>query len=113
MNQLAEKIRKARQSRVQSGAFTFIITRPTDIEMLEFRGQKLKQRDILELFVVGWEGFKESDLYSGGTGEPVEFNAEIWKEWIADRPEHWTPITNAIIESYKQHEMQMEESSKN
>lgn len=113
MNKLAERIKQARQTRVPSGEFTFIITRPTDLEMLEMRGVKIKQRDILDHFVVGWVDMKESDLVNGGTADLVEFNQEIWSEWIADHPEHWTPLTNAILDAYKQHEIEMENVTKN
>lgn len=60
---LIERIKKARQSTVDLGnGKSLIVRRPTDLEMLEMRGIKVTQGDILKRFVEGWDGFKEVDL---------------------------------------------------
>jgi hypothetical protein len=112
MSALSEKIKQSRQTKVETGGFTFVVNRPTDLEMSEMRGQKTTQRLVLEKFVVGWEGVKEMDLYSGGTGELVPFDREAYLEFIADNPQLWAPITSAVIDGYKQHELQLAESLK-
>lgn len=111
---LIEKIRRARESTVSAGGLKFTVRRPTDLEMLDIqRAGAVSQGDILARFVTGWEGVKELDLVPGGVGVPVAFDAALFAEWIADRPDLWAPLTNAVVDSYKQHEARLAEESKN
>lgn len=99
---LADKIRKARETRVTDGKFTFVVRRPTDLEMLKFAQSK----DPAELlrFVVGWEGVTELDLYPGGGPEPVPFDPESCREWLSDRIETFGKITDAVMSAYEAHQ---------
>ena len=110
---LIERIRKSRQISIKIGELTLTCRRPTDLEMLELRGKEIKQGDILTRFVEGWEGMRELDLVPGGTGAPVPFSPELFAEWVADRPQSWGPICNAVIDGYRKHEADLEESLKN
>lgn len=111
---LIERIRAGRQSQVKSGNFTFTIRRPDDLEWIDFRTARgNQQREILK-FVVGWGEPTEIDLgIPGGTGDKVPFDPLIFAEWIADHPEHWEPLSNAILDEYKKHDKKMAEIRKN
>jgi len=111
---LIEKIRKSRQSRVRHGSWEFTITRPTDMDMLDFRAAgRVTQGDLLKRFVMGWDGVTETDVIPGGSGVAVPFSADLFAEWIVDRPYLWDILTAAIIDGYKAHEAALEESAKN
>ena len=113
MSSLIERIRKARQTRVEAEGFVFLCRRPTDLEMIELQAsKKVKQGDILDRFVIGWEGVKELDIVSGGDSELVEFSAELFSEWIADRPSLWSPISEVVINVDKAHQARLSESEK-
>lgn len=110
---LIERIKKARQTTVQVGEITLICRRPTDLEMLEMRTTKVTQGDILKRFVDGWQNVKEMDLVPGGTGDMVPFSKELFAEWVADHPESWTTISDAVVQGYKRHEESLEAAVKN
>lgn len=113
MRPLIERLQRARQSTAESGGRTFTIRRPTDLEMQELAG-KIDQRLLLVRFVVDWGSMTEIDLgIPGGGPDVVPFDAELWAEWIADHPEHWDDITQAVVEGYKGHKAQMEDAAKN
>jgi len=111
MSALAEKIRRARESRVPVGDFFFVIRRPTEIEMIDFS----KSRNTVDLirFVVGWEKVKELDLIPGGDGHPAPFDAEACLEWLKDRSDLLVPVVNAVIEAYQAHQASLEAAAKN
>lgn len=112
MNQiLIEKIRQARQSTVTVGAITFTVRRPTDLEMILISRDGMAQGDILRRFVLGWDA-KEADVISGGTPKHVPFDTELFMEWVADKPECWAPLIEAIIDGYRQHQSQQDDALK-
>ena len=107
---LIDKLRKSRQINVESKGKLFIVRRPTDLEMIDLQNSGgLTQGDIIKRFVCGWEGIKELDIIPGGTGEMVKFDSELFGEWIQDQPEHWSPITESIVTSYKKHKQKLED----
>lgn len=107
---LIDKIRKARQTNVETGGFTFTVRRPTDMEVVEMRSANLKQGDIMAKFVVGWSGITELDIIPGGTAALVPFSPELFIEWIADRPSLWAPLTDAILSAYDTHQKSLGEA---
>lgn len=109
---LIERLRRARQSSVTSGGRTFIIRRPTDLEMFELSG-RVDQRLLLTRFVVDWGEMQELDLVPGGGPDLVSFSADLWAEWIADHPEHWDALTDGMVAAYELHKAAMEDASKN
>jgi len=111
MSALSEKIRKAREVRVADGPRTFIVLRPTDVDMMELRGASAL-RAILP-FVVGWEGVTGLDLYPGGDGAPVAFEADACAEYLLDHIDVLAAITQAAIDAYGAHRQRLEEAGKN
>jgi hypothetical protein len=112
---LAEKIRRARESKVEVGRFTFIITRPTDIEMaLMYKsGREANKHDVARDHVIGWAGVKEADILPGGQDEDIKFDNAAWIEWCSDDQTLWAPIYEAVIESFMEHSTNRDESAKN
>lgn len=108
---LVEKIRKARETKVEAGGFTFVVRRPTDVEMMELRGTGSVAR--LFPFVVGWEGVKELDLIPGGDPHPLAFDADVCTEWLSDRPDLFGPLVEQILSSYSKHAEALEAAAKN
>lgn len=111
--ELIQKIRKGRQVHVKFGDYTLICRRPTDMEMMEMRGGRMTQRQLIKSFVEGWEGVKECDVVPGGGGDLVTFTPELFSEWIEDRPHIWKPISKAVVDAYKAHEQSLENLAKN
>jgi hypothetical protein len=99
---LAEKIRRAREQKVEAGGFTFTVRRPTELEMFALR-EHLQQQDIgvLMPFVVDWKGVQELDLIPGGNPIEVPFDAETCAEWLADNAAVLNELAIAIIKSYQ------------
>lgn len=108
---LINQIKKARQRKVEAGGFAFVIRRPTDTEFVAHR--ELRTYEIVQEYVVGWEGVREADIVKGGAEDAVPFDAELWREWCADRPDLWEPIFTAVLESYEQHVEQRQAAVKN
>jgi hypothetical protein len=112
MSSLIERIRAARQTRVTVEGKTFIVRRPTDWEFAEMRKREVLQMDILERFVEGWEGVTELDLVPGGDASPVEFDKDLFAEWVADQDQYWTPITDAVVNEFIAHRKRLGETEK-
>ena len=111
MSTLSEKIRKAREIRVDVGGKTFIIRRPTTLDMIDLQG-KSAARAILP-HIIGWEGVTSLDLYPGGDAAPVPFDAEACAEWLADRVDFLVPIAQAAVDAYDTHHRRIDDDAKN
>lgn len=111
MSTLAEKIRKSRESRVEADGFTFLIRRPTDVQMVEF--STTRKTEALLQHVVGWEDVKESDLYPGGEGHPAAFDVDACFEWLTDRADLMATVVTAILDAYQRHKQELETAEKN
>lgn len=109
---LIDKIRKARETSVEVGGHTFVVIRPTDEQALGFSRNDITVVDIVRRFTVGWD-LIELDIYSGGGSENVPFSADLFGEWVADNPDVWEPLGNAIMAAYKAHSDKRSESVKN
>ncbi len=101
MSSLTERMRKAREQRVEAGGVVFFVRRPTDLDMMEMAGRVDARR--LIPFVVGWEGVTEGHLLRGGDPHPLAFDKEACAEWLADRPDILAPLVEQIIAAYSAH----------
>lgn len=108
---LINQLRKARETKVPAGGFTFTVRRPTDTEFLEHR--ELRVFEIAQEYVIGWEGVTEADIVKGGGEDPVPFNRDLWREWCADRPDLWEPLFEAVLTAYEQHAEARKAAAKN
>lgn len=112
MSALSAKIRKARELRVEAGAFVFTVLRPTPLEREEkIRGENAA-RGILSL-VVGWENVTEGDLIPGGDPHPLPFDAEACAEWLSDRPDLFAEIADAVVKGFEAHVRRLDDALKN
>lgn len=112
MSTLSEKIRKARESRIEVAGATLTIRRPTDEEALKLGAATLV--DVARQFVCGWKGVSSLWLgVPGGDAAEVPFDADAWEAFVADHPEVWEPIATAVLEAYKKHREAMEAEAKN
>ncbi len=111
MSVLSEKIRKAREMRVDAGGKTFIVLRPTTLDMIDLQG-KTAARAIMP-HIIGWEGVTGLDLYPGGDGAPVPFDSDACAEWLSDRVDLLGPIAQAAVDAYDAHRLAIEDAAKN
>jgi hypothetical protein len=110
MAALLDKIRKARETRVEVGGYTFTVRRPTDVEMIGLRGRGIGS---LLPFVVGWDGVRELDIINGGDPHPLAFDADVCAEWLSDRADLFGPLVKAVQEAYDRHAGELEAAAKN
>lgn len=113
MSTLTEKIRAARRQRVTVGAHTFIVQRPTDLEMLELSaGGPIDARRCLR-FLVDWENVNEIDLIPGGSPTAVPFDFGVAQEWLGDRLDLMTPIVEGVLKLFEEHQAKQRAAEKN
>lgn len=56
-------------------------------------------------YVDGWRGFTEATIQGAAVGaeDPVEFNADLWAEWVRDRVECVEAVCKAISQAITAH----------
>lgn len=109
---LIDKIRAARELKVEVEGKEFTIRRPTDEEAIAFRAEKPGLVEIVKRFTVGWN-LQAIDIDPGGEAIPVKFDNELFAEWVADHPEVWEPLGEKILDAYKAHVAKRGEAEKN
>ena len=112
MSALLDKLRRAREFKVDTGGFSFTLRRPTDVEWLEITGQSNTARAVLP-FIVGWEGVKELDLIPGGDPHPLAFDSAVCQEWLTDRIDLLPALLDAFVKSYEGHLQARSDAAKN
>ncbi|HQK89327.1 MAG TPA: hypothetical protein PLU25_17020 [Acidobacteriota bacterium] len=98
------RFQKSRESRVEAGGHGFTIRRPTSLDVVRARSTGSVGIDFTLAYVVGWDQVNESDLLPGGDPEPVAFDADLFRAWVAERPDLWGPLSTAVMEAYQRHE---------
>jgi len=109
---LIDKIRKARETTIEAGGHQFTIRRPTDEEAITLSREDVGLVAIVKRFTLGWD-LAEIDLIPGGGPEKVAFDGSLFGEWVADRPQVWEPLGNAIMAAYTAHAASREAALKN
>jgi len=132
MNTLLEKLRKSRESTVESGGFCFTIRRPSDTDMFEYNQQhpfdqqkrtEFTDKDgqvktiltpsedaviyLFRRFITGWN-LTELDLIPGGMATPVPFDSDLFLEWVNDRNAIANSLYGAILSSFNAHKQNLE-----
>lgn len=107
---LIDKIRKAREMSVEVDGRKFTIRRPTDEEAAKFHDETAIA--YVKRFTVGWD-LAEIDIIPGGGPEKVPFDADLFAEWVADKPTLWIPLGTKILEAYQAHCQKRETAEKN
>ncbi|HJT63071.1 MAG TPA: hypothetical protein VJ797_15485 [Burkholderiales bacterium] len=113
--ELLKRLVAARESWADSGRLRFKLRRPNEMELIRMRRGSTVEigLDVIQKHVVGWEGVTEADIVTSGGSEPVAFDATLYAEWIADRPEHWQPISEALHAAIQAHAAEQGEDIKN
>jgi hypothetical protein len=97
-----EQLRKSRRRDVTVGRWTFTVeVLPTDALFALMQGPEredplLLGAKICKECVVGWSGVLERDIVPSGTDDPLPFNRDLFREWVADRDDLWDPIANTM-----------------
>ena len=104
--------RKAGQTRVDVGRFTFTVQRPTPAEVVVGRQGRHIDLAFTAAHIVGWENVLESDLLPGGDPEPAAFAADVFAAWMEDMPDLWAPLAQALSDSYRAYEEALEARGK-
>lgn len=112
MSALIERIRAARLHPAEAGGLSFTVRRPTDLEVARMRGESASPFDVVLRFTVGWQ-VRESDIVADGCDVAVPWDANLFAEWVVDRPELWEPLGAKIMGAYATHRAAMEASAKN
>lgn len=111
MSALTEKLKKARELRVEAGAHVFLVRRPTDLEM----GRIARAGDWGSFIpqVFGWEQVSENDIIPGSNTDPLSFDADVCRDWLSDRVDLMSTIVDRINDAYLEHKRQVEAIGKN
>jgi hypothetical protein len=114
MSALAEKMRRARETKVTVAGHSFTVRRPSQLEIVEVQAESggLNLRNSLR-FIVGWEMTELTLGLPGGTGAAVEFDPEAFVEWVSDHPDAWAELMGAVMTSYREHADKVEADAKN
>lgn len=112
---LKKRLREQRKLSIKLDARrTLFALRPTDLDMYgldRLKGQEKTER-LLES-VIDWEGFNEDDIVGGGCSDLVPFDADLFREWAADKAVTWGPIADTIYNAYIDHAKKEGEAEKN
>lgn len=108
---LADKIRKAREVKVEAAGFSFTVRRPTDLEMIELNKQSAARAVIP--YIVGWEGVSELSMFDGGSPHPIPFDKDACAAWLEDRLDILSAIVKGVFEAYEAHQKKLAETVKN
>lgn len=113
MSSLAEKLRLARETRVEVDGHHFTIRRPTEAERMEWMGKDgITPLDLVRRCVVAWD-LLETDLLAGGAPVPATFDAELFAEYINDKLDYWLPLSNAIQDAISARIGALDDAKKN
>lgn len=109
---LLEKLRRSREIKVTVGGKNYTARRPTDIEAIELHNSGSSFAAMAQKFVIGWD-LLELDIVPGGGPEPAPFDAELWADWVADKPDLWPVLATAILDAFNAHVAKRTSSEKN
>src|SRR5574340_1024365 len=97
---LLAKRRTSRETVVEAGGHTWPLRRPTAYERLQLEGKTAFE--IVCQFIVGWT-LAAIDLSPGGVPTPASFDSELAAAYLADHPEFWNPLTQALGDAINAH----------
>ena len=118
MDDLLLRMRKARETVFDIDEYRFTIIRPTIKQMVNHKVDGYSQLDLAESYVINWQKsdgspILQTDILKGSTTDPAPFSRELWREWLADKPEWWSAIGKAVMDAYNNHSSHKEETAKN
>lgn len=97
---LLERLRASREVWVEAGGFRFLIRRPTDVQLIQWReiaaSDEPEPSRVLRRCLIGWEGVREIDLVPGGSAESAPFDVSVAVEWLEDSVELYSQVIDGI-----------------
>lgn len=89
------------------------VRRPLEAELYKFSAGVTAEH-VCE-FVTAWKGFTEADILgpSVGASDPLEFDAELWSEWVRDNAGYVQAIAAGIRDLIQQHLEKVGAAAKN
>lgn len=113
MSALSEKMRKAREMRVECAkGKTLTVLRPTPLQWEEIVKSGKVVEGVIGL-VIGWHGFVELDFIPGGDPHPLDFDIDACAEWLSDNPAEFSRVADAVIDGMTKYLQQKKEAVKN
>lgn len=109
---LREKLLAARERWMEVGGFRLKVRRPSDLELLELSGKSTEEiaRKFAMDCVVDWT-LTEADVLPGvGGNGRAEFDAELYRDWVADRIEVLREVANTVAAMISERRQRKEES---
>lgn len=111
MKTLLERRIAARQRIVELVGKQITLRRPTEYEKAKY--YRLPPIEYVCQFVDDCP-LTEADLFDGGNAEtPVPFDRALFADWLAEKPDLWKPLVDALGELNAQHEAARAEALKN
>jgi hypothetical protein len=107
---LADRVRAAREQWVNAGGREWLIRRPTDLQLAQLSGKPMS--DLVLSTVVGWK-LQANEIYPGGEGAVLPFDAEAFQEWVGDHVDIVAELAKAIENIIDQHVKKKQEAKKN
>lgn len=96
------------------------VTRPTETEQPQFLRrsgdgwQWAAELQHVKDFVVGWDGFLETDLVgAAGGAQPVPFSAALWADVCTDSSEITATVAQSLLEMLADYHRAVEADAKN
>lgn len=112
MSVLSEKLRQSRTVRIEVGKLAFFAHRPTSVEAGEWRHDRRVVYRVIDK-VFDWEGVTLQDIFPQEPPHPQEFDKDLCLEWLADRPDIVSEISNKLTDAYEAHAKRLEDEIKN
>lgn len=111
MLDLAAKLKAQREADVVLDGMTFVVRRPTALELAEAKGGNFARRALR--WVVGWKGVTTLAMgMPGGDGHPVEYTPELAEEWLSDRDDLAGALIGDALRRFEAHAAALEAAKK-
>jgi hypothetical protein len=122
MSRLINQLRAQRQSWVDVAPGKRVqIMRPPESEIGSFlrvddgRKSMVAELDQVVKFTAGWDGITEADILGASVGgsDAVAFEADLWREMVADRGDWLKLVAQALLDAIVKHFESKAQAEKN
>lgn len=113
---LIAKMRRAREVEVPALGHHFTLRIPNEGEIEDIveglTGKRMTFRRLLIACVVGWN-LHEIDLIPGGSPVPIDFDADLFREWLNGHEAAIDPLFTALNAGMEARKARQEQDAKN
>jgi len=110
---IVKRQQAARKIKAVSNGHTVFFLRPRPGDLAKRSGDDLHPLSLLSDFAIDWDGFTEANLFPSGGPEEVEFEKDIWINWLYEHDETWEDFASALTDAMDRHKTALEDSAKN